>query len=83
MDGSLIYSLGLCLIVVIIHEFMSNQKEKKKSVFVTCLKEETQTNATTLRDLSLKRYLESLIICAVHCFLKSLHDLIILCLVAT
>ena len=50
---------GLCLIVVIIHEFMSNQKGKK-SVFVTCLKEQTQTNATTLRDLSLKRSLESL-----------------------
>ena len=33
--------------------------KEKKSVFVTCLKEGTQINATTLRDLSLKRYLES------------------------
>ena len=45
---------GLCLVVVIAYEFTCNHKEKK-SVFVTCLKERTQINATTLRDLSLKR----------------------------
>ena len=44
---------GLCLVVVDIYEFTCNHKGKKKSIFVTCLKEETQTNATTLRDLSL------------------------------
>ena len=43
---------------IITYEFMFNHKEKK-SVFVTCMKEGTQINTTTLRDLSLKRSLES------------------------
>ena len=43
---------GLCLVVVVVYEFTFNHKGKK-SVFVTCLKEGTQTNTTTLRDLSL------------------------------
>ena len=42
---------GLCFVVVIVYEFTCNHKGKL--VFVTCLKEGTQTNAATLRDLSL------------------------------
>ena len=38
---------------------------KEKSVFVTCLKEGTQINTTTLRDLSLKRSLECINLCSI------------------
>ena len=46
------YALGLCLVVVVVYEFKFDHKGKKL-VFVTCLKEGTQTNATSLWDLSL------------------------------
>ena len=63
---------------------------KEKSVFVTCLKEGTQSNATTLWDLSLKCLFGELIICAflfskvvawshyslLGCYLECVHHLV-------
>ena len=72
---------GLCLVVVVTYEFTCNHKGKIS--FCNMLEGSNSNQRYNLVRLELKRLFGELIICELVAFLKSLHDLIILCLIAT